>query len=801
MSRSRLESGSYAALAFATALALFLPTAALAEDTTEALTDDPCQTVSAVTQGDNADAACTTTVETVTGTGNTSGDGDAEDLVDPIVEQHEHAPAQLADEPEAGAEDVAIDANLSVLPGNSDETVSNEKAIESPVDSADIIAALDDSSVSETEAQPDENQPNDAPASQDPASPADETLDPMADARQGHWVVDARSGSLERYWVWNDNGSVAKGMLITPQNGAGYYAWAMADGRILRGKWDSGRGKVYIADNAGKLIGSDMKQDGWVVTGKYDGHLERYYVEATSKAARSGFFTVDGYGDVFGTGGHGYVIRTDFTFGNRKWSADNDGRLRSGWYVTSSFGQGLQRYWMGDTVYGSPHAAAVSRLVDSSKEKSGYDAYAMADGTILRGRWDNGRGRVYIADNGGKLIGSGMSASGWVVTSKFDGHLERYYVDGATKAACSGFFTVEGYGDAFGQGGTGRILRGTMTFGNSVILADNDGRLPSKNGWLISNKYGQGTQRYWIEPIFGPYRGTKPGYTVNGWTHFTLPQGYVLRNSDLNLGKGVITRADNDGRLGKVVPEGFLKITSVTFTPTQKIALHEGIDFYKEDGAYHLERDFLRTGDTLVIKTNRGTKTYAVDVKFGDATLINQGDPYDTLKVWAFGNNDNDGVGFDVDPKASVIKVSYMGTKGSVPVEIQADPIRSVSYQRPGGAKLVEGVDSYEWSDYYNGQWVVWPRYQTWMTLGDELAISYSDGTKKTYVYKATTRDGYPAELFVNADDAADTLDLDIWFDSDQSYTNQWKPGKHRFTYELYGRSLAFDVEVVARAK
>ena len=83
------------------------------------------------------------------------------------------------------------------------------------------------------------------------------------------------------------------------------------------------------------------------------------------------------------------------------------------------------------------------------------------------------------------------------------------------------------------------------------------------------------------------------------------------------------------------------------------------------------------------------------------------------------------------------------------------------------------------------------------MTLGDELKIVYSDGTKKTFVYQETTRDGYPAELFVNAADKTDTLDLDLWFDSDQSYTHQWGYGKHNFTYQLYGRSFTFEVNVV----
>jgi len=389
------------------------------------------------------------------------------------------------------------------------------------------------------------------PAAADPLTAQVESVtEPVTAAKQGKWVVDARTGKYERYWYWED-GTLAKNVLITPENGASYYAWALSDGRILRGKWDSGTGRVYVADNDGKLIGSDMDSNGWVVTSIYDGGKQRYYVDAILKAACSGFFTVDGYGDVFGRGGDGYVVRGDFTFGNRKWSANNDGQLRSGWYVTDGFGQGLQRYWMGDTVFGSPHAAAQARLILASKDKSGYDAYAMADGRILRGRWDTGNGRVYIADNGGKLIGSGMTSSGWVVTKKYDGSMQRYYVDAVTKAACSGFFTVDGYGDVFGQPATGIILRGALPFGTSVILADNDGKLPNATGWLITNIYGQGLQRYWIEKINGQYKGTKPGYSTAGYAHVTTAAGYVLRNGVQMVGNKAY-EADNDGKVKEV---------------------------------------------------------------------------------------------------------------------------------------------------------------------------------------------------------------------------------------------------------
>ncbi len=385
-----------------------------------------------------------------------------------------------------------------------------------------------------------------------------------APVKSGRWVVDARSGSLERYWVYAD-GTVAKNQLVGPSDGADYYAWAMEDGHILRGKWDNGKGRVYVADNDGRLIGNMVGEtDGWVVTDRFDGGLQRYWVDATTRAAKSGFFTIPDYGDVFGLGGSGLIMRGDMSFGGRLWSADNDGRLRSGWYITDGFGQGAQRYWFGDTVYGSPHAAAVSRLIDKVADGASFYAYAMADGHILRGKWDSGRGRVYAADNDGRLIGNMVGDSdGWVVTDVFDGGLQRYWVDAKTRAAASGFFTVPGYGDVFGLGGEGYMFRGAMPFRDFVVLADNDGRLPSADGWLVSDAYGQGTQRYWIEKVYYAYRGAKPGYSASGYAHYTLPEGYVVRGtyvvsqyyglSALRDGKNyhddTVVVANNDGKV------------------------------------------------------------------------------------------------------------------------------------------------------------------------------------------------------------------------------------------------------------
>ena len=386
---------------------------------------------------------------------------------------------------------------------------------------------------------------------------------PLAAPRKGHWEIDARSGKLERYWVWSD-GTLAKNELIGPENGAGYYAYAKSDGTIVRGKWDSGKGLVYVAEQNGKLIGSDLSKSGFVVTAIYDGGLQRYWVDYNSKAARSGFYNIPSYGDVFANS-VGYITRGDFTFGGRKWSADNDGKLRSGWYVTTGFGDGLQRYWMGETLFSSPHAAVAGRLVSPDKDGSEYYAYAKSDGTIVRGKWDRGNGYVYVAGHDGKLLGSDLTTSGFVVTGEFDGKLQRYWVDANLRAARSGFFTINGYGNVFGLGGEGYLLRGTKAWGaDGVILADNDGKLPNKAGWLVTNKFGQGFQRYWIESIYKSYLGAKKGYSKSGYEHYTTAQGYVLRNGRTIIG-GFLYDANNDGKLTK---------SSVQLTAAVKAALN-----------------------------------------------------------------------------------------------------------------------------------------------------------------------------------------------------------------------------------
>lgn len=279
------------------------------------------------------------------------------------------------------------------------------------------------------------------------------------------WVVtDAFGNGLQRYWFADDS-LMAKNRLVAKAEGAGWWAWARADGTILRAVWDNGKGRVFLADNDGRLAeGRDADGSGWLVTGRYTGGtLQRYFIDGETHAARSSFFEVDG-AQYYGLGGVGYVMRNGVDSTGKSLS-NNEGAISgSGWIVTSSFGFGLQRYWL------SSDKVATSQLIDAAA--AGYDAYARPEGFVVRGKYTAADGLVYVADNDGKLPNAG-----WCVTGMYDGGLlQRYYIDEKTHACKSGVFQV-GAENYLGLPTVGYVLRGTKVVDGKTFHADNDGAL------------------------------------------------------------------------------------------------------------------------------------------------------------------------------------------------------------------------------------------------------------------------------------------------------------------------------------
>lgn len=364
----------------------------------------------------------------------------------------------LAGEPQSFAESAGSD--LVAVTASSDGP-----AVEKQIDGKEPGAA-------ESPQAPDQGQEQSASAEVAPADAVAPVAKVPAPAGTGYtgWVVEDRNNGygLQRYWVVNGK-AVTSELLDAAETG--WWAYARPEGFVVRGRWtDPSNGYVYLANNDGRLEGL-----GWVVTSGYGQGLQRYWVDAEAHAAVPGYSS-DGWAHYTladGTVLRGVSILGDGTF----YRANNDGKILDstesmkgyiGWWVTSSLGHGLQRYWL------NSGKLALSTLIDPALGHGAYWAYARPEGFVVRGKWDKGNGRVYVADNDGAL----PSVSGWMVTGKYDGGaLQRYYMDGDAHAAVTSFFTVGG-NLYYGIGWQGYVLRNSsIGYNGSVYVADNDGVL------------------------------------------------------------------------------------------------------------------------------------------------------------------------------------------------------------------------------------------------------------------------------------------------------------------------------------
>ena len=367
-------------------------------------------------------------------------------------------------------------------------------------------------------------------------------------ALKNGWVITSDFGQgLQRYWL-TDYKVASEGVY---QTGSSSWTYATSAGYVLRGALAKGA-LVYLADNDGLLAGG--AKGGWVVSSAYGQGLQRYWIEADKHAAKVGYST-DGWAHY--TTSDGYVLRGALKAPDGSmYYADNDGRLqKSGWLVTSGFGQGLQRYWLSD------YKVASEGLYQTGTSSW---TYATANGYVLRGAYADGR-IVYLADNDGLLAGG--AKGGWVVSSAYGQGLQRYWIDPVKHAAIAGYDEASTYAElgnyAHFTTENGYVLRGVQYLKDAgrVYLGDNDGRLARGSGadgigWLVTDAYGQGLQRYWVE--YGGW--AQVGFSESGYAHYTTEKGYVLRGG-LKDSAGDIYYADNNGKLQK---SGWLVTAEVT---------------------------------------------------------------------------------------------------------------------------------------------------------------------------------------------------------------------------------------------
>ena len=288
--------------------------------------------------------------------------------------------------------------------------------------------------------------------------------------------------------------------------------------------------------------------------------------------------------------------------------ADADGKLLdAGWHETADYDNGeTHRYYVEESAHACVPGAS----------ESGYAHVTLDEGYVATGcfTYDGNR---YKADSTGKL-----ATSKWVVTGDFtNGSLQRYWAQADGSFAKSRLVTPDECGYWAYATGNWYVARGKYTASNgNVYLADNEGKLADP-GWKVTGDYTDGAlQRYYID---ADAHACVPGYSTDGYAHYTLPEGYVMRHRTYY--DGYLMLADNDGLiLTDGMKEGWV-VTDKLDGAYQRYYLHnyngclvatidffegtisgkKGVFFGREDTGYVL-RGTLSTSRGVLLADNDG---------------------------------------------------------------------------------------------------------------------------------------------------------------------------------------------------
>ena len=430
------------------------------------------------------------------------------------------------------------------------------------------------------------------------------------------WIVTDKFGQgLQRYW--QEDGAIATSRLI--KTGSSSWTYARPEGYVVRGRYvNPTNGNIYLADNDGKLAGT-----GWIVTNAFDGELQRYYINPTSHAAQAGFFQAPIFNLsastwFYGVPNLGYVSRGKLTMTPGILISDNEGILAengrsAGWMITTKYDRGvINRYYLGSS---SGHLYAKTGFFTVAN-KSYYGI--PREGYVHRGRLKTANG-LLIADNDGQLAESEFN-EGWVVTQKYDGHLERYYFKeaGGHLYASTGFFVILGK-SFYGFPDQGYVHRGKLRTANGILLATNEGVLAETSnaaGWMVTQAYDSELQRYYLQRVNGHLYAKTGFFRVGNRSYQGLDdQGYVARNTTL-VYRGTRCTTNNEGAM-RYANGSYVLVSTKTAEATLRILMiGNSFTYYNNNllaatlgGLLNAEVSVrARSGSTLAEHLNRSTE-------------------------------------------------------------------------------------------------------------------------------------------------------------------------------------------------
>lgn len=303
-----------------------------------------------------------------------------------------------------------------------------------------------------------------------------------------HYTTDANERDVlktKHGWRYENVGWIAPNTgtpvyrLYDPKSGEHLYTADANEKKVLTSKQRGWRyeGVAWYSDT-GKQ--ASMKVSRLYLKGLPAAASHHYTMDANETAVLSSQRGWRNEGAAWYASGKGYAVNDGWVKTNSglQWW-NNNKQTKGSWISTNITPSGTttksaQRYWIDNSGI-----VALSRVVDPStsrdKGAASYAFYATSSGSMLRSSKAAISSGVILADSTGKL----ESAKGWMVTAKYDGYLERYYMltKGGYSVAKTGLFTVSGT-KYYGFPDSGYIMRNTIKYvGENWYKADNDGKL------------------------------------------------------------------------------------------------------------------------------------------------------------------------------------------------------------------------------------------------------------------------------------------------------------------------------------
>ena len=372
------------------------------------------------------------------------------------------------------------------------------------------------------------------------------------------WIVtdlnfENQSTIRHRYWI--DPAVSALPASGLKQIDSGVYIYVTSFGYVAEGKFVDPLGRVFLAKSDGVLESGNA--EGWVVTDRYDGSMQRYHINQRTRACDTGFFDapMDGVARKFFGSAEGYVRRGKTTLAGAHYLADDAGAFQmgnaEGWVVSNRYDGAWRRYGI-DRSTGACRTGLFQALMDGKSEWF----YGERGGYVAQGKRTGTDGSIYLANHSNGVLESG-NAEGWVVTDRYDGSMRRYHINQRTRACDTGFFDAPMDGTSrkfFAIPEKGYTVTGRERYMGGMVIASNAGILylqdAKVNEFIWTSELDGRRERYYVITLNGGVKGAKLGLFKIGNDQYygREDKGYLVRGQ-YTAPDGRIFRADDDGKL------------------------------------------------------------------------------------------------------------------------------------------------------------------------------------------------------------------------------------------------------------